>query len=146
MYRITKYIVGSDGAGAYFFTQERGRKPSREDAESLEMAIAGATGISRGAAHTVGSLLLPSVEGFSLLMLRKLRLKTTRPFKGVNCYRVSGLHPWSPGRYTVWIGTDDLMLRKLVKHRSATEEIRWNINVNHGVDPLRFEQPQPDAS
>jgi len=145
MYRITKYVVGSNGNGAYLFTQERGRHASCNDEESLELAIAGATGISRGAAHTIGRLLLPSVEGFSLLMLRKPRLKTTRAFEGINCYRVSGLHPWAPGRYTAWIGTEDLLLRKLIKHRASTEEVRWDIHVDTVVDPLRFEQPGPDA-
>lgn len=144
-YRLTKYIAGSDGAAAYFYTEERGYKPSVEPESSLEMAIAGATGISQGAAHTIGALLLPSAGGFELSMLRRLRFRASRQFEGTACTVVSGLHPWGGGRYTAWFGTHDLLLRKLIRDRPREEEVRLNIRPNKAIASARFAAPSGEA-
>lgn len=139
-HRLTKYIAGSDGTSPYFYAEERGHKPLIERESSLELAVAGATGISQGAAHTIGALLLPTVGGFELTMLRKLRFRTSRPLDGVMCTVVSGLHPWGGGRYTAWFGTD-LLLRLLIRHRSCEEEVRFNIRVDEEVPCARLRMP-----
>lgn len=132
---LTKYIAGSDGSAAYFVTEEGGRLPTVEEQESLEMAVAGATGISQGTAHTIGGLLLECVGGFSFSMLQRPRFRSSRHFDGVACYRVSGVFP-PIGRFTLWVGAQDFLLRKVVNHRHRKEEVRFNISANQ---PINFE-------
>lgn len=138
---LTKYIAGSDGTAAYFVTEERGQLPVVETQVSLGMAVAGATGISQGTAHTVGSLLLECVGGFSFSMLQRPRFRSTRNFDGVACYRVSGVFP-PIGRFTLWVGTQDLLLRKVVNHRHRNEEIRFIIEVNQPINSEVFCVPK----
>jgi hypothetical protein len=138
--RLTKYIIGSDGKQAYFYTEERGSEPVVELEESLKMAVAGATGISRGSAYTIGHLLLECVDGFSLLMLSHLRFRRSAEFDGVLCHRVSGLHG-SWGRVTLWIGANDMLLRRSVHHRSRSEEVRFNIRVDTPLPEGRLNIP-----
>ena len=140
---LTKYIAGSDGTQAYFYTEERGSKPIVELEPSLELAVAGATGISEGTAHTIGRLLLDRVGGFSLTMLTHLRFRTCREFDGVLCRRVSGLHG-SWGRVTLWFDYNDLLLRKLDHHRARREEVRFKIRVNAPLSPERFNVPSSE--
>jgi hypothetical protein len=144
-YRLTKYIAGSDGTSAYFYTEERGYKPTVEPESSLDMAVAGATGISQGTAHTIAALLLPTAGGFELSMLRKVRFRASRQFDGVPCTVVSGLHPWGGGRYTAWFGANDLRLKKLIRHGRRNEEVRFNIRTNEAIPHARFAPPTGEA-
>lgn len=137
---LTKYIAGSDGSVAYFYTEQRGSKPITESEESLEMAVASATGISQGAAHTVSELLLECVGGFPLIALDRLRFCRTRSFDGVPCYRISGRHPRG-GRVVIWVGIPDLLIRKVVKHRFRQEEVRFNIRVDEPIAAEVFRVP-----
>lgn len=138
---LTKYIAGSDGTAAYFVTEERGQSPVVETQESLEMAVAGATGISQGTAHTIGGLLLECVGGFSFSMLQRPLFRSARNFDGVACYRVSGVFP-PIGRFTLWVGMQDLLLRKVVNHSHRKEEIRFKIEVNKPINPEVFGVPK----
>ncbi len=99
-----------------------------EQEKSLEMAVAGATGISSGTAHTIGELLFDEVGGSSFLDLKRIRFRRTREIDGVHCVAISGLHP-NGGRITAWFGVDDLLLRrKLRKHsRGKTDELRFRV-------------------
>jgi hypothetical protein len=125
---ITSYAIGSDGKQAYFYSKSFEDKEVLEEEKSLEMAVAGATGISSGAAHTIGALLFDEVEGFNFLDLKRIRFRRTREIDGVNCITISGLHP-SGGRITAWFGVDDLLLRRrLSKHsRGKTDELRFGV-------------------
>lgn len=134
---LTKYIAGCDGNTAYFVTEQRGQSPKVESQESLEMAVAGATGISQGTAHTIGSLLLECVGGASLSVLQRPRFRSARSFDGVACYRVSGVFPHI-GRFTLWVGMQDLLLRKVANHRHRKEEVRFRIEVNKPMNPDVF--------
>ena len=138
--RLTKYIVGNDGTKTYFSSQERGCRTRIDIEDGLAMAVAGATGISRGAAHTIGALFFEDIGGFELTMLTGLRFRRSRMFDGVMCYRISGEHPRG-GRYTVWFGTEDLLLRKLVSHRFRSEEIRFDIRIDASISATRFAVP-----
>ena len=50
----TKCVVGHDGTAPYFFSQHYSGPANLEHEESLDIAVAGATGISSGTAHTIG--------------------------------------------------------------------------------------------
>lgn len=137
---VTKTVIGSDGTTAFFSTQRHDSAPRTEIEDSLELAVAGATGISMGTAHTIGSLLLDCVGGFALPMLNRPRFRRSRQLDGQHCGRITAIHPRG-GRVTVWFGTSDLLLRKLVWHRTNREEVRKNICIDQTPDQAEFLVP-----
>lgn len=137
---LTKYVAGTASGEAYFCTEQRGEKRRVERESSLEMAVAGATGISQGTAHTIGALLIERVGGFSLSMLNHLRFRESQNFDGVSCYRVSGVHPRRHS-VTLWVGVHDLLLRRLVHHRLRREEVRFRIRTDVDIPKARFDIP-----
>lgn len=139
---ITKHVVGSDGKTAYSLTKEHEGTPRLETEESLSMAVAGATGISVGAAHTIGRLLFHEVGGVSLLDLTDPRFNEETEIDGLSCYSVIARHPKGP-ELELWIETDTLVLRKFIKGYGEvpTEELRHNIRVDEQVDLSVFGIP-----
>ncbi len=140
---ITSYAIGSDGKQAYFYSRSFEGKEELELEKSLEMAVAGATGISSGTAHTIGELLFDEIGGFSFLDLKRIRFRRTREIDGVHCVAISGLHP-NGGRITAWFGVDDLLLRrKLRKHsRGKTDELRFRVKSDSACSPEFFYIPK----
>ena len=121
----SRCVVGKDGAAPYFFSRHYSGEPELEHPESFELAIAGATGISSGTAHTIGALLFEEVGGFTLLHLKRIRFRRSRVIHGVQCVCVSGLHPRG-GRVTAWFGSQDMFLRRLYRSTFNSEELRFN--------------------
>jgi hypothetical protein len=73
-------------------------QPGVERHPSLGLALAGATGVSGGAAHTVPALLLPdTVGGQRLTGLGELARLDDGDLGGVGCYRVQGRPPAPAG-------------------------------------------------
>lgn len=139
-HRLTETIIGSDGVTPYFCIKYPDSALKTDIEESLELAVAGATGISQGTAHTIGNLLLECVGGFSLSMLEHPRFRLSREFAGEHCSRITGMHPVG-GRVTLWFGASDLLLRKIVWYRSQCEEIRQNIRIDQTPDRAIFGMP-----
>jgi hypothetical protein len=105
-----KNVVWSDGLKTFrFYTYEPEKIESEED---IGMGIAGATGLSRGAAHTVPGLLIKEIGGFSLTDLMKLSLNGQERFEGEDCFIVEGFHP-NGEAWQMWISKKDFLLRKL---------------------------------
>ena len=78
----------------------------------LEMAIAGAAGISGGSAVTVPRLLMPElIESWALTDLVDPAEAGREVVEGVDCVGVRGRH--QPTHLTVWLGADDLLIRKI---------------------------------
>jgi len=140
---ITRHVIGSDGATAYFLRKEH-RGPARlEIEENLSIAVAGATGISSGSAHTIGRLLLPEIGGLSLMDLVGPFRKRQCRLNGVTCYWISAKHPRGP-RLEIWIEKKTLLLRKL-RHNAGDvpgEELRQNIRVNRPLKKSIFRVPK----
>jgi hypothetical protein len=108
--------------------------------EPLDMLVAGATGISNGAAHTIAALFFTEVGGFTLQQLRRPRFRRHRMVDGLACKQVSGLHP-AGGRITAFIGCNDLMLRRLVFARPRKEQVRTIISREPIHDLQHFHAP-----
>jgi hypothetical protein len=67
-----------------------------DDAKSLDLSLAGATGISGGAAHTVPVMLMPDrVTGQRPTNLSELERLADADLGGVACFRVQGATPFS---------------------------------------------------
>jgi hypothetical protein len=122
------------------FTHFISREPP-ERANSLCLAIAGATGISGGAAHTIPAMLMPEVTGFMLSELEDLSL-TQEVFESTACYRILGHHPYDGGLCETLVGIDDCLLRQFIETDSEgdpTFEIHRDIRVNEPIDEQIFE-------
>lgn len=112
-------------AGVPYFSQ---RRPSgEEDVQSpgsLRVAVAMATGISGGSAHTLGTLLFPETGESLLGLLLRPRRRRPRVVNGVLCHQVRGRHPCG-GRIRLFVGMQDLLLRRLDEFRVKSTELRW---------------------
>lgn len=114
--KSSRSILWSDGneTHTYWETLNQYRKDI-----SLQMGIAGATGVSGGSANTVPSMLL---MGSSLTHLSDLSLVAKEIFEGTRCYVISG--KMSGGfEYMLWIGANDYLLRKSKYTIRSTKEI-----------------------
>lgn len=138
------YMIWSTGKATFSYWQ-----PDRyEEEESLERAIAGATGISYSAAYTIPTMLMNYTIGFRFIDLRNLTLTTEEIFEGELCYHIKGHHP-SGDLYDLWISKKDYLLRKSreeSKQESQTwikEEIHRKIRINQPIAKSTFEFQPP---
>jgi outer membrane lipoprotein-sorting protein len=123
-------------------------KPGVGTPSSLDMALAGATGVSGGSAHTVPRLLLSeAVSGRSLGEMKDVKRLGDTPCGEGTCARLSGVYAGS--RRTVWVDLKSLLLRRLevetVFPDFRTEETTTYEPVVDGEVPaqlLAFGEPQ----
>lgn len=134
------HIVWSDGKDTFTYW-DSGHFEKEED---IGMGLAGATGISQGAAHTIPTLLLKEVGGFRLTEMERITLLREEQFEGENCFVVRGFHPFG-FPIDLWISKKDFLLRKEREQNdngTFNEEIRRNIKLNE-VIPLKTFQYTP---
>jgi hypothetical protein len=130
-------VVWSDGAKAFGFYSFQPEKIDED--EDVSMALAGATGVSRGAAHTVPELMLKDVGGFSLLDLKKISSQGEERFEGADCYVLEGYHHTGEA-WRLWIGKKDLLLRKLRTKSGSnfSEEIHRDIKIEAAIPEATY--------
>lgn len=144
-HNITKHVVGFDGTTAYFATNEPEAESFDVEVEDdISLAVAGATGISGGAAHTIARLLLPDIGGLSVLDLVGVQLKADVVFDGCVCSVIAAQHPRDRRPLELWIEKDTVLLRKLITGDGSTEEVRQGIQVNAPPDAALFQAPPDD--
>jgi len=134
-------ILWSEGKGVFAYWSWAGL----EKQESLEMAIAGATGVSRGAAHTVPTLLMKEIGGFRLNELQRLALVREERFEDTDCYVVRGFHPFG-FPIDIWIAKSDFLIRRERETNNdgrVEEEIRRSINLNQPIASEVFQYTPP---
>ncbi|HSL55603.1 MAG TPA: DUF2092 domain-containing protein [Pyrinomonadaceae bacterium] len=149
-FTITKlgrtYRIWSNGTDAFTYWE-----PDRyEKEESLGLAVAGATGVSSTTVNTVSDLLLPDELGPSALKrLTRVSLLGEDVFEGVHCYRIKATEDGES--IELWIGKNDLLLRKLRRERKQgdelriREEIRKKIQVDQAIAENVFNYKPPIA-
>jgi hypothetical protein len=87
-------------------------KPGVERPPSLGLALAGATGVSGGSAHTVPALLLPDeVGGWQLTSMTDVRRIEDAKLGEVDCFRVRGAYV--EAQATVWIEKKTFLVRRI---------------------------------
>jgi outer membrane lipoprotein-sorting protein len=123
----SRFVLWSDGKLTQTFWEQLNQV---QKSQSLMMGIAGAAGVSGGAAQTVPSMLLKDLHMPTLSVLTNMRLLKEEVFEGVECYVIVGKHPVGFD-YTLWIGKSDYLLRKLeyvVKsHKEALKDAEVKI-------------------
>ena len=107
--------------------------------QSVGAALGAAAGVSAGSSHTITQMLIPEIGRPIVLNLSALELLGTETLEGVLCDHVAGNHP-RRGRYELWVGHDDHLLRKTVSAPggNAHEEIRRNIRINEPIADVMF--------
>lgn len=140
---VTEYCCGADSAGAYEWRKAHDEPAHLTKLESLSLAIAGATGISGGSAHTIGSLLMPEIGGLRFTELHDFRIRGREAFEGHDCIVAESPLPGGGG-LILWIHRDSMTLRKVVtKHPSFPpgEEIRRDIEIDAAIDDRELNRP-----
>jgi len=107
---VDKNAIWSDGAKVWSWSSNE-LNPERED--NLNMAVAGATGISQGMAHEIFRLLSDEVTGFRFDQLKRLKLLGSEKVGGVECTIVHGFQ--YDNDVKLWIGKEDHLIRKGVE-------------------------------
>jgi outer membrane lipoprotein-sorting protein len=104
-----RYIVWRKGKEVQTWWDVR---PGVEKPESLNPALAGATGVSASSAHTVPALLLPKeVEGRRLMDITEAKQVKDAKLDKVDCFRIEGMFGGSPT--TLWIDQKTFLVRRI---------------------------------
>jgi hypothetical protein len=136
----TRTVLGSDGERNYYFRKSARSASTIELADSLLSVVSRAAGVSQGTATTIGKLLLPDLQRFSLAALRRPRFRANRTIDGMECLSISGIWP-GRGRFTLWVGKHDLLLRRLLCHEFHLAETRSQIEINQAIPKAAFHAP-----
>ncbi len=110
-----KYAIWCNSAGAYECYHFNDYKT--EHVNSLLLAVAGATGISKGTAHRIHSLLLPAKRNrnFSLRTGRQLSLGRGASVMNEYCAHLQIVDDSEIEKDELWIGRQSFKLRKIRK-------------------------------
>lgn len=104
-----RYIVWARGKDVRTWWEIR---PGVEKEKSLGLALAGATGVSGGSAHTIPGLLMPKEVGGRLLTtIEKSKRVEDAKLDNVDCYRIKGRYGGSP--MTLWIDKRTHLVRRI---------------------------------
>jgi len=107
--RDQRYIVWRKGKDVQTWWDG---KPGVEKASSLELALAGAAGVSGGSAHTIPALLLPKdVSGRRLTDLTEAKRAEDAKIDKVDCLRIEGKFGDAP--MTLWIDKKKFLVRRI---------------------------------
>lgn len=128
---VTCHAVGCDRIGPYFWSRSYAGDETLDRDEPLGVAVARATGISLGSAHTIAALLFDQVGGSELLRLRRVRRCRGATMDGTPCFGLTGRHP-ARGQVTVFVGKKDLLIRGLVYRRLQKIQVRQGVRA-HGL-------------
>ena len=139
-----KNVVWSNGKEAFMYWEP----DAYEKKESLDMAVAGATGISRGTVNTISTMMWPDEFGSSILeRLVKPSLLGEDVFDGVRCFHIKAIEGGDP--IELWVGKNDFLLRKIRRETkdddriTVEEEIRRNIQPDRSIPEVVFNYKPP---
>jgi outer membrane lipoprotein-sorting protein len=112
--------------------------------QSMNMAIASATGVSAASSHHIPRLLMPDeVGGFSFAGDKWVDV-TNADEESVNgriCYKLAGHYPLSPTTpLTLWVDKETFLIRKVVSN-GATVTYSPQLNVPIDQSTFQFQPP-----
>ena len=115
---------------------------------SLDLATAGATGLSASSSHNIPILLMPDeVTGFSFASNNWVDTPPeSESVDGHACYKLSGHYPLSPEMpVSLWIDKASFLIRKVVAN-SATITYSPQLNVSINRAEFQFQPPLANLS
>ena len=144
---IRRYIVwrNAEQVKSYWDVQ-----PKREGQKSLGLALAGATGVSGGSAHTIPALLMPDeVGGRKLTDMTEIERLEDAKLGDVNCFQIQG--KFGGRDEVVWIDQSSFLVRRIDSkdtlggdlrvETTTTYEPEVNKDIPEGM--LDFSAPKP---
>jgi hypothetical protein len=136
--KTTRYIVSQQGADVRRWWDV---EPGTRTLESLDMGLAGATGVSGGSAHVVPSLLLPeAVSGRSLKDMTDVKRLDDAPCGSAVCARLEGF--WGREKRTLWVDLGSFQLRRI---DSATVFPKFRTEQTTTYEPTFNQAVSPDS-
>ena len=135
---VAEHSVGYDGTVGYSVAKRPNGTVDRRSPISLEAAVARATGISSGSAHTIGRLLLPEVHGLGLLDLVDAHRGDDVLIEGISCYSVMAQTPKGGRQQELWIEKDSYLLRRRITRSEQSESVEARENIS-------VDSPQPNS-
>jgi hypothetical protein len=146
------YIVWTDGKSVRSWTH---LNPGEEKHFLLSMALAGATGVSGGSAHTVPRLLLPMVVGgWALTEVWDPCCEGEETIDGRICLKVVTKYP-SGSPLTIWLDKETHLVRRIFeahdfkeKGFSTEQTTDYAPEVHVSINPaeLAFNPPAEEAA
>ena len=123
--------------------------PGVKKPESLALAVASATGVSGGSAHTVPTMLMPKeLGGARLSDFPNLKRGEDDKLDGIECYRIEGVVFKAPTTY--WIEKKTFLLRKIAAttdfgtfQTEQTTSYKPTFGEKIPEDALVFDPPRP---
>jgi len=144
----SRYIVWRAGNDVRSWWTSWNAPSEAERAESLGLALAGATGVSSGSAHTVPALLMPDEVGGRLLTdLHKVIRGEDDVLHTHNCFTIEGLYADRPIK--IWLDQQSLLIRRIDgtrKHDSFTtvRTATYDPVIDQDVPPSLLEYNAPE--
>jgi outer membrane lipoprotein-sorting protein len=138
----TRYIVWQDGPVIKSWWTIR---PETRTFETLNMALAGAAGVSGGSAVNVPSMLMGDLhDSHRIQTLTQLSLKGEEMVGGRTAYRIEG-RDWRHNLLTIWIDKERFLLLKMNEKRElnnaeaeTTTTYQPRINIEIAPDKFAF--------
>jgi outer membrane lipoprotein-sorting protein len=127
--RGKRYIIWRRGAEVRTWWDLEG-KHSRE--ESLDAAIAGATGVSRRSAHTIPALLMSDLSGTTVTDLAEPVRLPDGVTQAADCFRIRGRI--SDNAETIWIDKGSHLIRRIEEERPSGT--RRDTTYNPAIDDV----------
>ena len=137
----TYHIVACDGHHAFEYQRDFRGQARVNEAASLALAVAGATGISHGAAHTIARLALPGISGLSLSDLAPVRWVSIDDVDGFPCHHLVATR--GNEEFELHVDAEMYLLRRLRTRAPgfSVEEVRRDIRPNSPPDARDFAPP-----
>lgn len=136
----SRYIVWQDGSDVRTWWDLENQT---ERVDSLGLALAGATGVSSGSAHTIPSLLMPAEVGGRLITdLQAAKLANKQMLGQHSCLTIKALHADDP--ITIWIDEESFLVRRIDSMTkfddfTTTDSTVYDPVVDQEVDPKSLE-------
>jgi hypothetical protein len=116
-----------------------------EKLSSLDLGVAGATGVSSGSAHTIPSLLLPDqITGAKLSAMIDLARLPDESLDGTPCFKVQGKYGFGNQPRTVWLEKATFLVRRIAGGTGLaknTTDYRPEVNKDIPAKELELNAP-----
>jgi outer membrane lipoprotein-sorting protein len=104
-----RHLIWSNGKDVLTWWDIR---PGIEKPTSLGMALAAATGVSSGSAHTIPALLMPDrFPGRGLTSMTELKRREDAKHFNLDCFRVEGT--FANNTQTLWLDKETFLIRRI---------------------------------
>ena len=122
-------------------------KPGIKKLQSLEFALAGATGVSGGSAYTIPTMLVPQeIRGRRLTDMTEMKRIEDVKINKVDCFCIQGLYAGNPR--TLWICKKTFLVRRIYEEGkfdnvSTQSTTTYNPYINREITEkmLKFDPP-----